>query len=81
MVRLSVVISLLLYLVYAMVPEYKVDTLQAGECMRDQTFIWTDRVNKFFRDNLETKNKSIIAASFLMDLMQLLSLTYFIMRI
>jgi hypothetical protein len=37
--------------------------------MRDYTFIMTDPVNRYFRDNNDIKNSYIVFASFLMDLM------------
>ena len=45
--------------------------------MRDYTFIATDSLNQFLRENEDIKNRYIIFASFLMDLMILSFLGFF----
>jgi hypothetical protein len=45
--------------------------------MLDSTFEWTDSVNKYLQMHLDIKNRYIIYASFLMDLMFLTFMTIF----
>ena len=41
--------------------------MEDDECLRDQTFVWADRINRFFDENTGWKNFLIIQTSFGMD--------------
>jgi len=45
--------------------------LDKGECMRDYTFIWTEKINVFLRTRLPLRNAWLIYQGFLMDWIQL----------
>ena len=47
----------------------KIDKLAEGQCLVDQTFVFTEPINQFLRNHIDFKNKYIIYASFLMDMM------------
>ena len=55
--------------------------MDAGECMRDYTFIWTKGANKWLVDHEEIKKKYMIYAGFLMDMTQLTALLCFFLKI
>lgn len=57
-------------------PQHKF-ALGPDECLRDYTFIWTERVNVWFRDNIAIKDGYMIYAAFLMDFMILSFLVFF----
>ena len=56
-------------LLYQAVNVERKEVISQSECMRDYTFIATDKANQFLRDNTSVKNSYIIMASFLMDVM------------
>ena len=41
--------------------------MENNECLRDQTFVWVDRINRFFDENTGWKNFLIIQTSMGMD--------------
>ena len=53
-----------------------------GECMRDQTFVWTTSINEWFlsEESKQFTRKYIIYASFLMDFTTLSGLIVFYLR-
>lgn len=55
----------------------RVDVISPDECMVDSTFVWSDNINVFLRDNTTIKNRYIIYASFLMDFMLLSFMAFF----
>jgi len=65
---------------YNLMPVKNVNTMEPGECFRDNIFILTESWNQFLRDHLEIKRKLIIASSFFMDFLQLTGLLLFYMR-
>ena len=69
MIRLSVSLFIVLYMLYSSTPSKAKQSLEPGECIRDQTFLAVESINKYFRAHIEVKNKFMIFASFLMDLM------------
>ena len=38
----------------------KLQVLADGECLRDYTFVWTEKINTFFVENTPWKNFAII---------------------
>lgn len=71
----------LLGLVYNMFSLDKVEYIPNEECMRDYTFIWTNDVNQYLRNNIEVKNRFIIEASTFMDFMIYCFLLVYLFRI
>eukprot|EP00347_Sterkiella_histriomuscorum_P010983 403374194 len=67
----------LLILFYQMFNVDRIDVITPQQCMRDYTFIATETANQYLIDNEGFKNRYIIFASFLMDLMILSFLAMF----
>ena len=71
LIRIIASLFMLLLIAYNLVPFKHLDVLKKDECMRDQTFIFTNYTNTWFGDHEDINKHSIILASFLMDFMQL----------
>lgn len=55
----------------------KKQVLAEGECLRDYTFIWTERINTFFVNHTAWKNFAIIQSSICIDSMMISWLVIF----
>lgn len=51
---------ILTLLVLCIVKNEKKQVLAEGECLRDMTFVWTERINTFFVNHTGWKNFAII---------------------
>lgn len=47
-------------LVLTLVKNDKISYLAEGECLRDYTFVWTEKINTFFVENTSWKDFLII---------------------
>jgi hypothetical protein len=54
--------------------------LKKGECMRDYTFIWTEKANQYMVNNEEFRKRYMIYAGFLMDFLQIVGVSNFFLR-
>ena len=43
--------------------------LSTDECIRDYSFVWTDHINMWLRENLVSKDRYMVVAGFFMDFM------------
>jgi len=55
----------------------RIDVLTKDQCMVDSTFVLTDPLNVYLREHLDVRDRYIIYASFLMDLMILTFMAIF----
>ena len=51
-----------------------------GECLRDYTFVWTEKINDFFVENKAWKDFLIIQSSVGIDFMMISYLVIFALR-
>lgn len=79
-IRVCASICVLIMMFYNIFPTSKQQVLNPGECMRDQTFIWTDKYNKYLQNNLELKRKMVIGTSFMMDCTQAIGISIYFLR-
>lgn len=62
--------AFIVYLFINMFWKDKVDVLKPNnKCLRDYTFIWTEKINQFLIDDVSFRDKYIIFCSTLMDIM------------
>jgi hypothetical protein len=78
LLRIGFATVFLIALIYQMFGSTRVDVIQPEQCMVDTTFVWSDSINVFLRENLDIKNRYIIYASFMMDFMLLSFMGLFI---
>ena len=81
--RCAACLLLVLAFIYEIGPNSKrMNTMDDGECMRDQTFVWTTSINQWFlsEESKQFTRKYIIYASFLMDFTTLSGLIVFYLR-
>ena len=64
-------------LILTLTKNEKTQVLSEGECLRDYTFVWTGKVNKFFVENTPWKDFSIIQSSCGIDFMMFSFLVIF----
>lgn len=69
--RITFVSGLLLYYAYSASFTEQVRVLNPGECLRDMTYVWSEPVNIFLRDNLDIKDLYMMFGHFMMDIMML----------
>lgn len=79
MLRLTFSSIFVLLLFYNMFSTDRQDVITEKQCIVDKTFIWTDHVNAWLMNHLDTKNAYIIYCSLLMDLMVFTYLGFFIL--
>ena len=53
-------VFLTVLILLAVLKNEKLQTLGDGECLRDYTFVWTEKINTFFVDHTPWKNFAII---------------------
>lgn len=79
--RFAACMIVLLFYLYHLTPyNGPRNDLKAGECMRDYTFIWTEKMNQYMVDNEEFRKRYMIYAGFLMDFLQIVGISNFFLR-
>ena len=68
---------LLMLVVITVTKNEKVQYLAEGECLRDYTFVWTEKINTFLVENDAWKNFTIIQSSLGIDFMMISYLVIF----
>ena len=68
--RFGACLATILYFNWAKTYSY-LPQINAKECMRDYTFIWTEKANTFLVNNVNLREWYMIYAGFLMDCMQI----------
>jgi len=63
-------------LIVTILKNEKIQYMDDGECLRDYTFVWTEKVNTFFVENTPWKNFMIIQSSVGIDFMIISYLVY-----
>ena len=71
---------ILMLLVLTISKNEKVQYLFEGECLRDYTFVWTEKINTFFVEHTPWKNFAIIQSSVGIDFMMISYLVIFALR-
>ena len=64
-------LCILMLLTISLVKSEKKDVLTEGECLRDYTFVWTEKANTFFVNHTPWKDFFIIQSSVGIDFMMI----------
>ena len=78
MLRITFSSVFLLLLFYNMFYTERRDVITADQCIVDKSFEWTSNINSWLVHHIDVKNRYIVYASLLMDLMVVSYITIFI---